>query len=281
MIWSKIVGFAATAPSEGRKASNATVRKRPVDWHALSMTERLRALSPMLRFAVYIFGALLLFILALGAGALAALVLGWQFYAAPYDSVGGSASDGTTFETTAPKPENTTIKRSSDTNPSKDKLYEVSFVHRATDDNSRGDYTYISDPSINGKPNAIVLVSPSPDRVGGEPADYGHNIGVWYEGRAGKWAIFNQDLAAVPAGAAFKVTIPKEPAGFVHYAKPQDTEGFYTYVDNKRTNGEPDAVRSVTQNWNPGGGRGVYNDHPIDTRYDADREVWAVYNRDG
>ncbi len=245
------------------------------------MIDRLRTLSPLPRFAVYVVGALLLFFLAVGVGALATFVLDRRFDATPAESVGGRVPGGTTLETTAREPEYTTIKRSSDTNPSKDKLYEVSFVHRATDDNSRGDYTYISDPSINGKPNAIVLVSPSPDRVGGEPADYGHNIGVWYEGRAGKWAIFNQDLAAVPAGAAFKVTIPKESAGFVHYAKPQDTEGSYTYVDNKRTNGEPDAVRSVTQNWNPGGGRGVYNDHPIDTRYDADREVWAVYNRDG
>jgi hypothetical protein len=233
------------------------------------------------RFAVYAAGTLLVFSLAVGIGALAAFVFDRQFDEVPAESVGRRVPDVTIVETTAPKPEYTTIKRSSDTNPSKDKLYEVSFVHRATDDNSRGDYTYISDPSINGKPNAIVLVSQGPDRVGGEPADYGHNIGVWYEGRAGKWAIFNQDLAAVPEGAAFKVTIPKESAGFVHYAKPQDTEGSYTYVDNKRTNGEPGAVLSVTQNWNPGGGRGVYNDHPVGVQYNAKLKEWVIYNRDG
>lgn len=245
------------------------------------MIDRLRTLSPLLRLAACVAGMILVFSLAVGIGALAAFVFNWQFDEVPAESVGRRVPDVTTLETTAREPEDTTMKRSSGANPSKDKLYKVSFVHRATDDNSRGDYTYISDPSINGKPNAIVLVSPGPDRVGGEPADYGHNIGVWYEGRAGKWAIFNQDLAAVPAGAAFKVTIPKESAGFVHYAKRSNTAGHYTYVDNKLTNGHPDAALSVTQNWNPGGGRGVYNDHPVGVQYNAKLKEWVIYNRDG
>ena len=38
---------------------------------------------------------------------------------------------------------------------------------------------------------------------------------------------------------------------------------------------------SVTQNWNPGGGRGVYNDHPVGVFYDKKAQQWAVYNLDG
>jgi hypothetical protein len=38
---------------------------------------------------------------------------------------------------------------------------------------------------------------------------------------------------------------------------------------------------SVTQNWNPGGGRGVYNNHPVGVLYDEGVEKWAVYNRGG
>ena len=245
------------------------------------MIERLRALSPFLRFAVYVVGALLLFFLAVGVGALAAFVLSRQFDVAPADSVGGSAPGSTTLETTAWEPENTASKPSSDTDSPDGTAYEASFVHRATDGNSRGDYTYISDPSIDGKPKAVVLVSPTSDRADSGAAGYRHNIGVWYEGGARQWAIFNQDLAAVPPGATFKVVIPKASAGFVHYAKRPNTGGHYTYLDNRLTNGQPDVVLSVTQNWNPGGGRGVYNNHPVGTQYDVKLEEWAIYNQDG
>jgi len=234
-----------------------------------------------MRFAGYVVGAFLLFLLAVGVGALAAFVLSWQFDAPPAVSVGRSVPGSTTLETTAWEPENTATKPSSDTDSLDGAAYEASFVHRATDGNSRGDYTYISDPSIDGKPNAVVLVSPTSDRADIGTAGYRHNIGVWYEGGAGQWAIFNQDLAAVPAGATFKVVVPKASAGFVHYAKRQNTAGHYTYLDNRLTNGRPDLVLSVTQSWNPGGGRGVYNNHPVGVQYDAKLKEWAIYNRDG
>ena len=38
---------------------------------------------------------------------------------------------------------------------------------------------------------------------------------------------------------------------------------------------------SVTQNWNPGGGGGVYNDHPVGALYDEGSGRWAVRNLDG
>ena len=157
---------------------------------------------------------------------------------------------------------------------------EVSFVHHATDENSRGDYTYINDPSINGDANAIVLVAPSADRGNAGDATYDHNIGVWYEGGARQWAIFNQDETAVPAGATFEVVVPPASQSFVHQAVPGNTISNSTYLDNPLTNGESNAGLSVTQNWNPGGGRGVYNDHPIGVVYDQDVQEWVIYNQD-
>jgi hypothetical protein len=245
------------------------------------MIERLRTLSPLLRFAVYLVGTLLFFFMAVGVGALAAFVLDRQFDAAPANSVGRNAPGSTTLETTAWEPENTAIQSSDDSEASIGRVFKSSFVHRATDGNSRGDYTYISDPSIDGEPNAIVLVFPNPDGTGDKAADYGHNIGVWYEGGARQWAIFNQDLAAVPADAAFEVVIPRTSAAFVHRAGRSNTAGHYTYIDNQLTNNQPNAALSITQNWNPGGGRGIYNNHPVRTRYDQDSGKWAVYNRDG
>jgi len=156
------------------------------------------------------------------------------------------------------------------------------FTHTATDANSRGDYTYISHPAIDGDPNAVVLVAESTDRKNARGSSYDHNIGVWYEGaNEKKWAIFNQDRAAIPAGRTFEVIIPQASETLVHYAMLDNTVGNRTYLDNPLTNGEPDALLTVTQNWNPGGGRGVYNNHPIGVLYDADIRKWAIYNRDG
>jgi hypothetical protein len=60
-----------------------------------------------------------------------------------------------------------------------------------------------------------------------------------------------------------------------------NTADNYTYVDNRLTDGKPGAVLSVIENWNPGGGIGVYNDHPVDAVYDAQAQQWAIRNRDG
>lgn len=158
------------------------------------------------------------------------------------------------------------------------------FTHTATVENSRGDYTYLSHPRLDGDPNAVVLAAVS--QQDGESATgeaYDHNIGVWYESidQNNKWAIFNQDLTAVPAGTTFEVVLPPASESFVHRAEPANTEGNTTYLDNPLTNGDPDATPSVTQNWNPGGSEmGVYNNHPVDVFYDEDVEQWAVYNND-
>lgn len=160
---------------------------------------------------------------------------------------------------------------------------EESFVHRASDDNSRGDYTYLTHPSIDGDPDALVLVAPYPNGGDAEDPAYDHNIGVWYEFvDQKKWAVFNQDRAAIPSGAAFKVVLPQASERFVHRAEPNNTVGNTTYLNDPLTNEEPDAVVSVAQNWNPGGGGGgVYNDHPVGALYDEDVDKWFVYNKDG
>ena len=242
---------------------------------------------------MYVAGALLLFFVAVGMGAAAALLVGWQPERAQA-GYGGSAGSETredtastetktgtdAFEGTAIEPDDGEEGTNTDREePPEDTAKGASFVHRATADNSRGDYTYLSDPALNGDPNAVVLAAPTGARGGG--GEYDHNIGVWYEPRARKWAIFNQDLAAVPAGATFRVVLPPASESFVHRARPADPVRQTTYLDDPLTNGEPDAVVSVTQNWNPGGGPGVYNDHPVGLLYDEDAQKWAIENRDG
>jgi hypothetical protein len=254
--------------------------------------ERLRELSPPLRYFLYVTGALLAFLLAIGVGAAAAiLVAGYPEWAtsgshSPAGSrspAGSGTTEGTAVETTD--------EASSVKNTDKPTGEEITFTHTATDANSRGDYTYIGDPSIDGDPNAVVLVAPTLDRGSASASAstatpgtsaYGHNIGVWYEGADNKrWAIFNQDRAVVAAGATFEVIVPPASESFVHRADRGNTSGSTTYLQDPLTDGRPGAVVSITQNWNPGGGRGVYNDHPVGVFYDKKAQQWAVYNLDG
>ena len=247
------------------------------------MIALLRALSPSSRFLIYVAGMLLVLSVAVGVGATAAVVVGWQFGQVATDSAETSRFESSMLETTGTTSasEGTAVKTSGDSDNSNDIVEEVSFIHRAKEKNSRGDYTYIGDPSINGDSDAIVLATPTSDQENIGTSTYKHNVGVWYEAGARKWAIFNQDRAAVPAGATFEVEVPQASATFVHSASVLNTARNYTYLDNQLTNGEPDAVLSVTQNWNPGGGGGVYNDHPVGVVYDAKLKKWAVYNLDG
>lgn len=109
-----------------------------------------------------------------------------------------------------------------------------------------------------------------------------HNIGVWYDAEARRWAIFNQDLAPMAQGTSFDVHVLSGGAAFVHQATAENTVGDGTYLDDPLTDADHDAPPSVAQNWNPGGVvGGTYNDHPVGVRYDADVKQWVIFNEDG
>ena len=184
---------------------------------------------------------------------------------------GNAAGSAPAFERTIP--ERTAPRATASTGEVPSKANGAAFVHRATDANSRGDYTTLSDPRTNGDPDAVVLAEPS--------GSYERNIGVWYVPGKNKWAIFNQDRAAIPAGSAFEVAVPPPDEGFVHRTTPETTSEGDTYLDDPLVNGKSDAEPSVTQNWNPGGGNGVYNDRPVGVLYDGDVDRWFIYNEDG
>ncbi|MDP9457422.1 MAG: serine/threonine protein kinase [Actinomycetota bacterium] len=86
------------------------------------------------------------------------------------------------------------------------------FVHRATSENVFANSTYIDDPSTNDNPDAVLTVMQNWN-PGGDGGTYNaHPIGVWYDGSAEKWAIANEDRAAMPEGAAFNVVVSRDPA---------------------------------------------------------------------
>ncbi len=105
----------------------------------------------------------------------------------------------------------------------------------------------------------------------GEPAE-SSNQGEAMQGNQDEPVQRNQGEPA-PDEVAFD-------AVFVHRATPENITFNSTYLDNPLTNGDPDVILYATQNWNPGGSGGTYNNHPIGVWYDGSRERWAIFNQD-
>jgi hypothetical protein len=86
------------------------------------------------------------------------------------------------------------------------------FIHEANASNISAHVTVINHPLANGKPDAILFVTPLWRQV-----YVNHPIGVYYNGA--NWAIFHQDMQAMPVNSLFNVEIysPSDSA-FVHRA---------------------------------------------------------------
>lgn len=157
----------------------------------------------------------------------------------------------------------------------------TSFVHTSTGGNTTGNYTNINNGLLNNNPDAIVFVTANWNPGGGSGVYNTSPLGVWYNGSANKWSIFNQTLEAMPTGMSFNVLIPpSHPRVFVHTANAGNTVGNYTYIDHSTTNNNPDAVIFITANWNPGGGSGVYDASALGVWYSTSASKWAIFNQD-
>jgi hypothetical protein len=149
------------------------------------------------------------------------------------------------------------------------------FVHTATVSNIANNHTYIDNVLTNGHPNAIVFVTPNFNR--GEILDK-YPIAVYFNGS--KWEIYNQDVAAMPTGTSFNVLV-LVPAFdiFVHTFTTANTyAGYGTNIDSPLTNGHPNAILLVTQNYNPGNVGGSSDDHPIGVLCTSGK--WVIFNQD-
>jgi hypothetical protein len=255
------------------------------------MRQWLRARSLPVRVLVYAALATLVFVLAAGVGAVGALALrgdvvglleGGQ--ARPTDdrnaarsgAASGAADPKTADEGTA----SGAAQGTEGAEPGEKAGEEAAFVHAAADANSRGDYTYLAHPRIDGDPEAVVLAVPSPSRGGQAGAAYGHNIGVWYEPAKERWAIFNQTLPRCRPAPPSRSSSHRRTGGSSTAPRSQTPWATPPTSTTRSSTASPGAEVSVTQNWNPGGGNGVYNDHPVGVLYDEDVGRWLVYNED-
>lgn len=156
-----------------------------------------------------------------------------------------------------------------------DETQSTVFQHTARPSNILGNWTILSNPDLDGKPNARILVT----QIIIDTAGYTYNnreVGVWYNGS--KWAIFNQNLEVMVDGASFNVLVLKEDNSILHTAVAGTIQGSTTQIDHPALNNNPSAIIYITQNFNPGGGSGVYNTQRVSTYYNGSK--WTIYNED-
>lgn len=84
---------------------------------------------------------------------------------------------------------------------------DLAYVHTATQDNTSQNSTYLDNPLINDNPDAIIQITQNWNPEGGNGVYNDHTTGIWYDENAGRWAVFNQDQAELPEGAAFNVFV--------------------------------------------------------------------------
>ncbi len=81
------------------------------------------------------------------------------------------------------------------------------LIHEATPENISANSTYLDHPSANNNPNVVLQITQNWN-PGTDTGIYNdHSIGVWYDTGRQRWAIFNQDRAAIPEGASFNVSV--------------------------------------------------------------------------
>jgi hypothetical protein len=150
-----------------------------------------------------------------------------------------------------------------------DETQSTVFQHTARPSNISGNWTVLSHPDLDGNPNARILVTQiiiSPDYLYNN-----REIGVWYDGS--NWAVFNQNLAAMPDGASFNVLVLNDNNSILHTAVSGNIQGSTTKIDHPALNNNPNALIYVTQNWSP---NFVYNTQNVSTYYNGTQ--WTVYN---
>ena len=138
------------------------------------------------------------------------------------------------------------------------------FEITASAANTQNHVVKIDNAFTNNNPNAIIFATQK----------YGvynpNEIGVYYTNSG--WAVFNQNLKPMPAGAKFNILALDASYGsaFVHTTELSNTSAHITMLDNALTNGKGDVVVIATQNW------GKYNTSPVGMWWTNGK--WAIYN---
>lgn len=145
------------------------------------------------------------------------------------------------------------------------------FVHTATPSTIVSNWTAIDHPLLNNNPGALLSVTQRNTGVANN-----HHIGVFYSYAYQKWAVFNQDLAPMPVGAAFNVQVLLDPMVDFEHVASTIVSTSKTEIDHPLLNNRPNALVIVTPNW-----ADIYNNNPIGIEYDNGTQKWRIVNTNG
>lgn len=185
---------------------------------------------------------------------------------------GGSSDPPEMTPTTIDVAEASKIREAMRTAARNEEPGSVSFFHDV--ELPTGNMSHIDHPEVNGKPDLILLVSPVAGAVNND-----HHVGVWYDTTLQRWAVYNEDLAAMPVGARFSIRAmkPSDSAFIYEVTSTINLQRWGSFIDHPALNGRPSVAVQVSHVWNPEGG---YNDHPVGVAYNTSANKWEVYNED-
>ena len=154
------------------------------------------------------------------------------------------------------------------------------FSVTATSSNTVGVTTAINNAATNGKPHALLFVSPSYAYNGVCGCVYeNHPIGVYYT--SGEWVIFNQDSMAMALGTEFNVLVVSAPSSTAFVLTATSPSGDSAFINSPKTNSKTSVKLQVTQLLDPGGlCPCVNNAHSVGVWYDRAKSEWAAFNED-
>jgi hypothetical protein len=156
------------------------------------------------------------------------------------------------------------------------------FAVHATSASKHGDYVIINSPVTNNNPKALLQVTQvfNPSDVANP-----HQIGVRYFKVRRRWAIFNEDGAAMPLNASFNVLVGNAPSNGGQTALLTATAGnklnAAVLISNAETTGNPNNVVFVTQDFNPGDKGGKSDKASVIVAYSGTNEATINWGSPG
>lgn len=145
------------------------------------------------------------------------------------------------------------------------------WLHRDTASSAANHVSGVDWSQINGEPLARTLFTPNYNPGGSGGIYNNHFTGIYYAG--GQWALFNQDFADMPQGAAFNLLYPGQNHAFTHTVSSGNQAGFTTLLDDARINGDSNKVIIASPYW-----AGTYFDAPYSLAYFGPQ--WLIINQD-
>jgi hypothetical protein len=157
----------------------------------------------------------------------------------------------------------------------------IFYVHISTAENVSDHITFLDHPLLNGNPNASIQITQNWNPPGGFNTVNDHVTAVYYEPGPAQWGIYNEDFGTMNVGTAFNVLIVLDDAeeSYVHSVTEVNVDGNVTYLLESPASLDHNTLVFKTNNWNPGGIGGVYNNYNTGVYYTGD--IWTIYNENG